>query len=458
MYNPIWKRILQRGEQYRNRVFVYPNQTFFQILQKTNNLSSQMYSQTKKPWNNRVIIQSPTNTIDFMVELFSIWRNDRVPCLIPDYYNQTMKKHCIDLLKIREQYPDEKEGLILFTTGTSSGKPKGVRLSKENVVRQMEMLDAHVPQKMLNSEDRTLSMMPWYHSYGLCELLSIIDRGCSTLPHTYTKPISYWLNIQYIQPTVLFTVPRLLEMIKDKIESSPVLYESLPHDLLRSVWFGKSIRHIISGGAILRQDVKLFYCNRMGLPIYSGYGCTEMCPMISLETSYDPYNSHIGSLLPNIWIEDRVDGLIFVNGPNRFMGYLGERLLKPMDYYNTGDIGSLIDNKLYIHGRQSNKIKLSNGKFINLVEIESSIKDQLKVQQVCVLKIEIDKDPIAVIFDSKINVEKPPEFIRICDNSVIIQSIRVPSSWLTKDMISLKGELLKHEIINMLKIKIQIKK
>lgn len=453
MYNPIWKRILTRAEQYRNRIFIHPNQTFFQILQKTNGY---YYSRTKStPWNNRIIVQSRTNTIDFIVELFSIWRNDHVPCLIPDYYNQSMKKHCIDLLNMREQYPDENEGLVLFTTGTSSGKPKGVRLSKENVVRQMEMLDARVPQNMLNSNDRTLSMMPWYHSYGLCELLSIVDRGCSTLPHTYTKPVSYWLNIQYIQPTVLFTVPRLLEMIKDKIESSPVLYGSLPYDLLRTVWFGNSIRHIISGGAILRPEVKLFYHNRMGLPIYAGYGCTEMSPMISLETCYDPYGWHVGSLLPNVWMEDRKDGLIFVNGPNRFMGYLGEPVLQPMDYYNTGDIGSLINNKLFIHGRQSNNIKLSNGKFINLVDIEASIRYQLKVQQVCVLKIEVDKDPIAVIFDTGIDTVKPPEFIRLGDNNIIIQCIRAPSSWLTKDMISLKGELLKHEIIKMMKIKIK---
>lgn len=446
MYNSIWKRILHAGEQHRHRIFIFPNLTFSELLERVDT-----WHHKPKPWNNRVVVSSPTNTPEFIVELLSIWKRNYVPCLIPDYYNKSMKRHCIDLLNMREAYPDKREGLVLFTTGTSSGKPKGVRLSAENVVRQMQMLEEHVPRSILDADDRTLSMMPWYHSYGLCELLSVIDRGCSTLPHTYTTPASYWLNLQYCQPNVLFTVPRLLEMIKNKIESSPVLYGSLSQDVLRAAWFGKSIRHIISGGAALRSNVKIFYNDRMEIPIYTGYGCTEMAPMISLETSFDLHSQHAGQLLPHIWVEDRQDGVIAVNGPNRFMGYLGEPLLDATEYYNTGDIGFHKNGRIYIQGRQSNTVKLSNGKFINLSEIELVLKDQFKTDQVCVLRLDIDQDPVAVVFGA--HERREPEYKRLEHANIILKVLRVPSSWLTKDMISLKGEFLKHEIVKMLKTK-----
>jgi long-subunit acyl-CoA synthetase (AMP-forming) len=316
------------------------------------------------------------------------------------------------------------------------------------------MLDEHVSNDMINDRDRTVSFMPWYHSYGLCELLSVMHRGACTFPHVYTTPIRHWASIQYVQPTILFTVPRLLELIHDKIVNSPRIYGSLSQDLLRSVWFGKEIRFVISGGAPLNQEVKLFYHNTMGLRILQGYGCTEMSPMISLETVFDGYGTHTGPLLPGIWLEDRVDGKICVNGPNRFMGYLGEPLQSKLDYYDTGDVGLHLHGKLYIHARASNSIKLSNGKFINFMDIEHHLKKQKKVEHVCVLHHERYSNLVAVVFDPSIKGPKQRKTIQTIlppgNIPIILELLEVPHEWLEKKMISLKGEILKREVVHLL--------
>lgn len=451
-HNKVWEHLLSRVENNRNRLFIFPSTTFSELFSQSLEKSNSLYSRMKNPYNNRVIVSSQPNTPQYIVELVSIWRNNHVPCLIPNYYNKDMQEHCMRLLQLPEKYPSKDEGLVLFTTGTGSGRPKGVRLSQDNILNQLDMLDKHVSKDLLSSTDRTVSFMPWYHSYGLCELLSIIERGATTYPHTYHNSVHLWTKLQYVQPTVLFVVPRLLELIYDKIQKSPKLYWGLSKNMLRKVWFGTHIRHIISGGATLRQEIKWFYYDRMELPIYQGYGCTEMSPMIAMEKECDPRATHVGSLLPGIWLDDRCDGSIRVNGPNRFLGYLGEPLLSKMEYYDTGDIGSVSEGHLYIRGRSANTIKLSNGKFVNLSELESHLQTQLGIRNLSIVKITSIDDPIAVVFDTDCDGPKVSYTTTRSDinSSVILKLVRLPSSWLGPEMISLKGEILKPAVIKLL--------
>lgn len=466
--NRIWDHLLRRGEQYRHRPLLLPRLSYADLFSRTIEVSNRMYQHHRRspPLNNRVVVTSPTNTVEFLVEFMSILRNGHVPCLIPDYYHQDMKTHCMSLLSRKERYYTDKEGVILFTTGTSTGAPKGVRLSQDNIVSQLRMLRAHDPSGSLMTEkDTTLSFMPWYHSYGLCEILSVIDRGAQSYPHRYSTPLKFWWSLQYSQPTILFLVPRILESIKDKIQHSKI-YRSLDPEMLRRVWFGARIRYLVSGGSYLDPDLRYFYHACMGLPILQGYGCTEMSPMIAMQNVIPPdvHCNDVGEILPGVRVHaDPGTGVLKVNGPNRFMGYLGETILDLEDDYATGDVGTLIAGKLHIMGRESNTMKLDNGRFLHLEAMESEWKRVMlepgSHAKICMYLDPTDgeKNPIPTLVQFDVDDHLPlkprmqPELkkVRLFNQNLVIRWYRVPGRMLTPDMMSLKGEILKHRVREM---------
>ena len=47
-------------------------------------------------------------------------------------------------------------------------------------------------------------------------------------------------------------------------------------------------------------------------------------------------------------------------------------------WYKTGDLGYVSDNYIYYQGRKNDNYKLSNGKFVNVLNVENCIKPYLK--------------------------------------------------------------------------------
>ena len=108
--------------------------------------------------------------------------------------------------------------------------------------------------------------------------------------------------------------------------------------------------------------------------------------MISVNHLSSPREiNSIGKLLDNILVEI-IDDEIQVSGPNVMIGYWGnekasKEVLVKRDgktWYKTGDSGILKDNFLYYTGRISENYKLSNGKFVNVPEVEEKIKNYIK--------------------------------------------------------------------------------
>ena len=134
------------------------------------------------------------------------------------------------------------------------------------------------------------------------------------------------------------------------------------------------------GGAKLQEKYMEFY-SRNGKNICEGYGTTEASPMISVNHYKSPRNIYsIGTILDNVNIEI-IDGEICVNGPNVTQGYYNNENANKESfifnngkrYYKTGDAGKKIDNILFYEGRISNNYKLSNGKFIEVDNLEKKI-------------------------------------------------------------------------------------
>lgn len=317
--------------------------------------------------------------------------------------------------------PEDMAGFI-YTSGTT-GNPKGVLLSHKNLAYNVSAIHIVFP---ISSEDRSLSFLPWAHSFGqTCELHALLSMGASMgIAESVPQIIP---NLAEVQPTLLFSVPRIFNRIYDSLHKKmdeaggfkKSMFEAAIANAQRqkalaaegksSGWadfkagifdklvfvkvrdrFGGRLKYAFSGGAALSKEVASFI-DDLGIKVYEGYGLTETSP---IATANFPGNRKIGSVgkaIPGVTIEidrtvtnDPKHGEIVVRGHNVMQGYYGleeenEKVFVgegPDRGFRTGDMGYLdSEGYLYISGRIKEQYKLLNGKYV----VPSPLEEKLKL-------------------------------------------------------------------------------
>jgi len=201
---------------------------------------------------------------------------------------------------------------IVYTSGTT-GKPKGVMLSHNNILWNA---DSGANSVAVYADDIFLSFLPLSHMFErtVGHYLPIICGSMVSYARSIEKLAE---DLTIVKPTVLITVPRIFERVYNKINSqlenkSPIarfLFKStvnvgwqrfqLQQDKTKwcpSLLFwpflnllvarkimaklGGKMRLAVSGGAPLGADVARTFIG-LGLPISQGYGMTELSPVVS---------------------------------------------------------------------------------------------------------------------------------------------------------------------------------
>jgi len=355
--------------------------------------------------------------------------------LLEDNYSDLYQN--IKCAEYKSIYPNEDDlATIIYTSGTTAN-PKGVELTHKNIVSNIKGIRNSFSDfsKICNENDRSISFLPWAHSYGqTCELHSTISTGSSMyLSEGIDKLID---EINIVKPTLLFSVPALFNKIYDNINSniktskikSIILDDALKtsnkirnkdNSIIDTYKYNFYNKHLFSkikeklggniklafvGGAATPLEVLNFFEN-INIPIIEGYGLTETSPIITLGTNEYPDRKvgSVGKLLPENEIivlsenEDILDnnmiGEICAYGPNIMNSYHN----KPEEnkksflfkngkrYFRTGDIGYLdSENRLYIKGRIKEQYKLENGKFVIPTLLEDAIITSPYIKQIMI--------------------------------------------------------------------------
>jgi long-chain acyl-CoA synthetase len=318
---------------------------------------------------------------------------------------------------VEPEDPKEIAGFI-YTSGTT-GNPKGVLLSHGNLANNVSAIHAVFP---MSEEDRSLSFLPWAHSFGqVCELHGLFSMGASMgIAESVDKIVD---NLAEVRPTLLFAVPRIFNRIYDGLhkkmteegglkkalfyaaianeerrkalaaqgKSSGVadlkhkLFDKLVFEKVRAR-FGGRLKYAFSGGAALSKEVAEFIDN-LGILVYEGYGLTETSPIATANWPGARKIGSVGKAIPGVRIEidktvtgDEVHGEIIVYGHNVMQGYhnLPEENAKVFTSdggFRTGDMGYLdADGFLYITGRIKEQYKLENGKYVSPAPLEERLK------------------------------------------------------------------------------------
>jgi long-chain acyl-CoA synthetase len=303
---------------------------------------------------------------------------------------------------------------IIYTSGTT-GEPKGAMLTHSNITFNALAAGSFLE---IESSGRMLSFLPLSHIFERMVLYLCLDRGVQI---NYAGGIeTVASDIKEVQPTLMSTVPRLLEKIYARMQKNagdgggirkrifdwsmgvacrsaglmtmgkpipPILEfkRSIADELVFSKireGVGGNIKRMVSGGA--------------GVPVLQGYGLTETSPVIAVNTLTHNRIPSVGRPLPGVEVKIAEDGEILTRGPHVFAGYFK----KPEEtaacftsesnpdepWFKTGDIGNFDqDGFLFITDRKKDLIKTSSGKYVAPQMIEGLINQSEFIEQAIVI-------------------------------------------------------------------------
>jgi long-chain acyl-CoA synthetase len=297
---------------------------------------------------------------------------------------------------------------IIYTSGTS-GLPKGVILTYKNLFFQLS--DIHNAFNNVKECHNAISILPLAHIYQRTIIFFFLSKGVNIF---FINDIPNILkHIKTIQPHLITIVPRILEKIYSRIQNQIETKPKIIRKILLSLFkyssthqihniffkkilniiffkkvkeiFGKNIFCIVSGGAKLNLHDEIFFHNAK-LPIFQGYGMTECSPVIASNCQNIKKIFTVGKPFHNIEVKISEIGEICVRGLSVFNGYLNQNKRNENEFFHTGDLGTLDSHGfLTVTGRIKEQCKNSNGKFINLIKIESMLNEISGIENSCVI-------------------------------------------------------------------------
>ncbi|PFH52098.1 hypothetical protein AMATHDRAFT_74397 [Amanita thiersii Skay4041] len=278
---------------------------------------------------------------------------------------------------------------LCYSSGTT-GKPKGVETTHQNITSVLDMVKTLFPP-INHGQSKFLGILPFYHIYGAVKLLHFpFTRGVPVVIQARFDPVQFCANIEKYGITIALIVP-------------PVLVVLARHPAVDQ-YDMSSLDTLFSGaaplGAALTNAVR--------------YGLTETSPtthMIPFTHATTKMGS-IGVLLPNLEARLVIDGdglgeteapegqagELWLRGPTIMKGYLGNKMATKESitsdrWFKTGDIATRdADGFYYIIDRQKELIKYKVFQLFPPAELESVLLTHPEIADTAVIGVNSAKE------------------------------------------------------------------
>jgi long-chain acyl-CoA synthetase len=269
---------------------------------------------------------------------------------------------------------------------------------------------------------RFLNLLPLSHVFG--QFLGIFLPqllGGLVVFQDSLNPSEVISTIHRERVSVLVTVPRVLQSLKEKIERDleegaleqfqGKFRDAEGKHFLHRWWIFRRVRRrfgwkfwaFISGGAALDRATEQFW-DRLGYAVIQGYGLTETTSLISVNHPFRLGKGSIGKILEGREVKLAPDGEILVRGGGVAAGYWNGNGLQPVageqGWYQTGDIGELDSaGNLYFKGRKKEVIVTPAGMNVYPEDLEAALRRQPEVKDALVVPLPRDgnAEPCAVM-------------------------------------------------------------
>ncbi|MFR1669775.1 MAG: AMP-dependent synthetase/ligase [Parasutterella excrementihominis] len=322
--------------------------------------------------------------------------------------------------------PDDLAAIV-YTSGTT-GKPKGVMLTHDNVLSNVKSFSQVID---VGSDDVFLSFLPFSHTFErTVTFYFTLFLGAEVGFARSVLKLAEDLKI--IRPTIFVAVPRVFEQFHSRIKASLQSKGSIAATLADQaemigwrrfcrrnglavpsssaswldsfIWpmlesrivlpirdvFGGRLRIAIAGGAALNNAIGRFY-NAMGVELRQGYGLTETSPVISVNRENCNNPVTVGQPIPGLQIRLGDIEELQVKGPTVMKGYWKRpdataEVFTEDGWFRTGDQADLSDaGRIRIKGRIKEIIVTSTGEKIPPTDMELAIQTDPLFEQVMVV-------------------------------------------------------------------------
>jgi acyl-[acyl-carrier-protein]-phospholipid O-acyltransferase/long-chain-fatty-acid--[acyl-carrier-protein] ligase len=269
---------------------------------------------------------------------------------------------------------------VIFSSG-STGTPKGVMLSHRNIVSNLEGVQQTIN---VSRSDCLLGILPFFHSFGFTIGLWLpAVSGFGVAYHSNpleTRKIGDLCRKFHV--TIMISTPTFVWEYVRRCEAEDFA----------------SLRVAIVGAEKMKPELADAFREKFHIDLLQGYGCTELSPVVSVETSgYAGSNQKqvgakrgtVGHPIPGVAVRivdpetfatlgSGQPGMLLVKGPSVMVGYLGEpekthQAMWEDGWYITGDVAQLDeDGFIQITDRLSRFSKIG-GEMVSHVQVEEAL-------------------------------------------------------------------------------------
>ena len=374
----------------------------------------------KKQWKRLQQVSSRLGNLQRIVSVNTIEKDDRPD----DEHLQSLSEWLFGLEGpvLSEESDPLELATIVYTSGTT-GKPKGVMLSHDNILFNAWGA-AHCGH--LTSEDRFLSFLPLSHMLErMAGLYFPMMVGAEVVYSRGVNQLGDDLVTQ--KPTTLVSVPRIYERvyarIMSKLRKDSAFRQKIFHKAVEVGWkrfeykqgrgrfhrsillwplykrlvadkilerLGGRLRYAICGGAALPPEIARLFIG-LGLPMVQGYGMTETSPVICVNRPDDNIPESIGQALPGIEVRIGENDELQTRSRCVMLGYWNnqqatEETIDSDGWLHTGDQVRVNETGHYfITGRIKEIIVLGNGEKVPPADMEMAIAMDPLIDQVMVI-------------------------------------------------------------------------
>ena len=299
-----------------------------------------------------------------------------------------------DALKARQDsvVPDDVVN-ILYTSGTT-GSPKGVMLTHNNIVRNA---DALAMTLALSREDRVCVPVPFFHCFGcVAGILSCLVSGASLCPVASFSAREVLTTVEQLRCTVMHGVATMFMAELEEMEKQDYDTSTLRTGLIA----GASV------SSILMEQIQ----EKMGIPeLNIAYGQTECSPAITVTNRQDTIKKRfntVGRPLPGVEVKIvnpsgeslpvNIPGELCVRGYNVMKGYYKKpedtrAVIDDSGWLYTGDLAVVDDEGYYMITGRIKDVIIRGGENIYPLEIETFLLTHPDIMEVQIVGVPDEK-------------------------------------------------------------------
>ncbi|MBO6020651.1 MAG: long-chain fatty acid--CoA ligase [Aeriscardovia sp.] len=313
--------------------------------------------------------------------------------------------------KAAAQVKGDDVATIVYTSG-STGTPKGAELTHSNFVFAALSGCQYIPRACNIPDRRILMFLPLSHVFArYMEMLAFAGTLQMGLTSNFTTIIQ---DFQSFGPTLLLAVPRIFEKVYNAASQKAgtgyaghvfaraaklarlwsereqegkslgvgekmrySLYKKLVYSKILEV-FGPNADFCITGGAPIDPSLAHFFAG-IGMPLLNGYGMTETCGPVTVETPTNKRIGTVGAPLCGMTVGIAEDGEICIKSRSVMKRYhnMPEATQEALvdGWFHTGDVGDIDDaGRVLVTDRKKELIITAGGINVAPAPLQASIE------------------------------------------------------------------------------------